>query len=294
MPEKTPSANVILPPPGAFRPQQAAAPALDPHGEACPAPVPLPGDADPVPQISQAATPATPAPVPLAGAGYPLHPRPGFADPVAYEFKNAVGGHSSVLIVYHPLEGSGKRRETVVYRYLAAADGPSWVALEWSLPAPLYGLDQVAARPGAPVVVLPFPWHADRMRSLMPHCVVVAAGEFADKTDWRPLAGGSVIVWPGGGDAGMVEAAATIECCKKAGAATCYQVNMDTVKAANGGEVRIAIAEWSAERMLRLMSDPSFLTRPTKLPIGFAVRDGLLWFDDPYGGSKPIPVCGHI
>lgn len=81
-----------------------------------------------------------------------------------------------------------------------------WCHYTLQAPRRLYGLDQVAARPNAPVIVVEGEKCADALAIEMPDHVVVTwsgGGKAAGKTDWAPLAGRSVTIWPDRDEAGM-------------------------------------------------------------------------------------------
>jgi putative DNA primase/helicase len=67
---------------------------------------------------------------------------------------------------------------------------------------PLYGLDRLAARPDAPVVLVEGEKSADAARDFLPdHVAVTWPGgarnaDRAEKVNWSPLAGRTVILWP--------------------------------------------------------------------------------------------------
>ena len=66
-------------------------------------------------------------------------------------------------------------------------------------PRPLYGLDTIAANPGAPVVICEGEKSADAATKVFPKSVCVTSpggSEAADKADWSPLAGRKVVIWP--------------------------------------------------------------------------------------------------
>ncbi len=72
-----------------------------------------------------------------------------------------------------------------------------WKGLE--CPRPLYGLDRLAARPAAPVIVCEGEKSADAAGRLFPDCVAVTSpngAKSADKADWKPLADRAVTIWP--------------------------------------------------------------------------------------------------
>ena len=66
-------------------------------------------------------------------------------------------------------------------------------------PRPLYGLDRLAARPDAPVLIVEGEKAADAAAKLFPDHVAVTSqngAKAADKADWSPLAGRQVTIWP--------------------------------------------------------------------------------------------------
>ena len=73
---------------------------------------------------------------------------------------------------------------------------------EWKAPPPprpLYGLERLAARPAALVIVTEGEKAADACQALCPEAVVITSmngAQAAAKSDWRPLAGRSVRLWP--------------------------------------------------------------------------------------------------
>ena len=75
----------------------------------------------------------------------------------------------------------------------------AWRWRAFSAPRPLYGLDRLAARPDAPVLVVEGEKTADAAQQHFPDHVAMAwpGGSNAyGKADWSPLADRRVIVWP--------------------------------------------------------------------------------------------------
>ncbi len=96
------------------------------------------------------------------------------------------------------------------------ADGmpPRWVDLPFPEPRPLYGLDLLAARPDAPVLVVEGEKACDAARALLPELVCVTSPGGSNGTrrvDWSPLAGRDVRIWPDADDAGAKYARAIAE-----------------------------------------------------------------------------------
>jgi putative DNA primase/helicase len=150
-------------------------------------------------------TPIVPVP---EGAPAPsvVHPRLGKPVHVA-EYRDAEGRLFGVIHRYEPAES---RKQ--VLPLVLCADGTRLV-WEWRglpKPRPLYGLDLLAQRPGAPVVVVEGEPKCDAGRRLIGARAVVVAwpggAKAATHVDWSPLAGRQVAIWPDA-DAPGIEAA---------------------------------------------------------------------------------------
>ena len=75
----------------------------------------------------------------------------------------------------------------------------SWRWLHLPAPRPLYGLDRLALRPDAPVLLVEGEKTADAAAKLFPdHVAVTSSGgsNAAGKADWSPLSGRHVVIWP--------------------------------------------------------------------------------------------------
>ena len=86
-------------------------------------------------------------------------------------------------------------------------------------PRPLYGLDTLAQRPDAPVLVLEGEKAADAAGTLFPdHAVTTWPGrcQAVAKADWRPLQGRDVVIWPDHDQPGVRAALAVAKACSGA------------------------------------------------------------------------------
>jgi hypothetical protein len=104
-------------------------------------------------------------------------------------FDLADGGKEFAPLTY--CEGKDGRRE--------------WRWKAWPEPRPLYGLDRLAQRPQAPVVISEGEKAADAAGELLPDHVAVASpngSQSAKKANWASLAGRAVVIWPDADDAG--------------------------------------------------------------------------------------------
>lgn len=79
-----------------------------------------------------------------------------------------------------------------------------WVGVP--APRPLYGLDKIAERPDAVVVIAEGEKAADAAGELIPDAAAISWANGAnavDKVDWKPLAGRDVLLWPDHDEAGQ-------------------------------------------------------------------------------------------
>lgn len=86
-------------------------------------------------------------------------------------------------------------------------DGFKWIAKGWAAPRPLHGLDLLAQRPDARVLIVEGEKAADAARDMVGDTYVVVTWPFGakavDTVDWSPLRGRSVLVWPDADEAGI-------------------------------------------------------------------------------------------
>ena len=78
-------------------------------------------------------------------------------------------------------------------------DEPQWAVGQWNKPRPLYGLDRVAKRPDAPVIVTEGEVAADAAARLLTGMVSVTwpgGAHGVHHADWEPLRGRKVLLWP--------------------------------------------------------------------------------------------------
>jgi hypothetical protein len=84
-------------------------------------------------------------------------------------------------------------------------DGAGWRSKHWPAPRPLYNLDKIAARSDAPIVVAEGEKAADAAARVFPEWITTTScggAKAAAQSDWTPLAGRRVIVWPDNDEAG--------------------------------------------------------------------------------------------
>lgn len=171
-------------------------------------------------------------------------------------------------MIRHPQLG----KPAAVYRYGAAGivcrwdtpqgkeirpaipDGPGWDWRGLPEPRPIYRLADLHARPSAQVLIVEGEKCADVGASILPSLVVVSwagGGRAVGKTDWAPLAGRRVAIWPDNDEPGGDAAVEVADRCLAAGAASVRVLRRPGASQAKGWDIADAAAEgWDAARIL--------------------------------------------
>jgi predicted P-loop ATPase len=148
------------------------------------------GHARAVPPPESARRVVTPVPADFAEC-LCVHTR--YGKPSArWTYRNAHGEVLGYVARYDP---QGERKQIIPWTW----DGERWGMGQWPAPRPLYGLQEIAERSGAAVLVVEGEKGAEAARRFAGPYVVVtwpAGAMAADKADWTPLAGRKVLLWP--------------------------------------------------------------------------------------------------
>lgn len=136
-------------------------------------------------------------PVPDDAPKPPLHPR--WGKPVrAWVYRDAAGKRIGGVCRFEP--AAGKKEIVPLTCWRDDETGRlSWRWKQWPVPRPLYGLDRLAARPEAPVIMCEGEKDTDAAGWMLPDWVAVCwpgGGQASGKVDWRALDGRKVLYWP--------------------------------------------------------------------------------------------------
>lgn len=139
------------------------------------------------------------APAPPASRSFELTPGKWTRfEPVARWAYQDAGGRLLGYVCRFNLP-NGKEVIPLVFCQEAAGTKRKWVWKSLPAPRPLYGLPELAARPEAPVLLVEGEKACDAARRLLPAYVVCTwpgGGKAVDQTDWAPLAGRRLLLWP--------------------------------------------------------------------------------------------------
>lgn len=235
---------------------------------------------DPEPRRKQTAPQAMPAQAP-APEWRPILPVPADAPPPPAAHHK----HGKPDRVYHYRDAQGQTLG-FVERFEANATRPkkefSWLVFaeaegrrEWRrqgfpVPRPLYGLDALADRPAAPVVLFEGEKATEAGWDLWPDAVGMTwpgGSKAADKADFSPLTGRDVILWADADTPGREAMKTAAKLARKAGAASFRWLNLPALAAARGkGELPQGydaadlLAEgWDAARLAEFIARPDAL-----------------------------------
>ena len=156
-----------------------------------------------------------PADAPAPPTTHPALGRPNQSWP----YKDAAGGVIGYVLRFDAADGKEFRPLTLWRNSVSGRLEWRWES--WPPKRPLYGLQELADRPVAPVVVCEGEKATDAARRLLPGFVVVTSpngSNSADKADWSPLRGRDVVIWPDADLPGDVYAQVVAKCATNAGA----------------------------------------------------------------------------
>ncbi len=169
----------------------------------------------PVPDGAPKLSPKSVQPFAPAGFTYTAH----------WRYPDAQGRLLGYTVRYdRPANGAPADKQ---FRTLTWWEGPNgrheWRSKGFHEPRPLYGLDRLAARPDAPVIVCEGEKSAGAAAALFPERVSVTSPNgsgSARKADWGPLRGRAVVIWPDADEPGANYAADVAELARAAGTAS--------------------------------------------------------------------------
>ena len=150
----------------------------------------------------------------------------GFSFAAGWRYRDAEGRLLGCVVRYDQevlsvlsVPDTGKSRNSdKEIRPLTYCEGPNgrreWRCKAFFEPRPLYGLDRLAARPDAPVLVTEGEKAADAAAKLFPdHVAITSPGgsNAAGKADWSPVAGRHVVIWPDNDEPGHATLATLLD-----------------------------------------------------------------------------------
>jgi hypothetical protein len=226
-----------------------------------------------------------------------------------WEYRDAAGELLGYVIRVNGRDGTVEFLPATFCRN-AVTGTREWRVKSWTPLRPLYRLDSVAKRPGAPVVVCEGEKAADAAAELLPDQVAVTSpngAKSAGKADWAPLAGRKVTIWPDNDDEGRAYAATVATALR--GIAASIAIAAPPACAAEKWDAADALAEgWESARAAALIAAavPAHVASPTPTESGNGRRrrrsDDLLdflpeielWHSPDRDAFATITIGGHV
>jgi putative DNA primase/helicase len=269
---------------------------------------------DPLPKGSKSAPPALSVvsewrvlqPVPEDAPAAPeRHPKLG-APSRCWEYRAADARLLGIVCRFEA--AAGKEIRSLVFAEHKKF-GRQWRWLGLPKPRPLYGLDRLAARPAAPVILCEGERAADAAGALLPdHVAMTSPGgsKAAAATDWAPLAGRKVTIWRDADEAGQGYAHAVARLLATLSPPIAVGIVNPPPGVAEGWDAADAAAEgWTPERAQGFIAgaappgaDAAAASAPRRRK---PQRDGLLalldevelWHDPEGAAYATVPVNDH-
>jgi putative DNA primase/helicase len=122
----------------------------------------------------------------------------------SWSYRLEDGSRASYVLRWDNSDGSKDIRPLSYCRW---SGGEGWRLKAWTDPRPLYHLDEIARNPSASILVCEGEKSADAAARVYGRSVVTTTSSggagSAAKTDWTPLAGRKVRIWPDADEAGL-------------------------------------------------------------------------------------------
>ncbi len=184
-----------------------------------------------------------------------------------WTYKDATGGVIGYVLRFDSAEEK-QFRPLTLWRDTDSGN-LEWRWQSWPVKRPLYGLQELADRPSAKVLVCEGEKATDAARSLLPDYVVVTSpngSESADKADWCPLRGRDVTIWPDADDAGHEYAEAVSKCAFDVGVKSVAVVSLPS-DVDDGWDAADALRDgWTPDRAAELIADAARVTERSDAP----------------------------
>jgi len=266
---------------------------------------------DPFARVAEAAAGAAGASDKASGAGAGEHiaPAPADAPPLpstwrglgapsaAWEYRSATGLPLRWTLRFTKPDGSKDIRPSTLWR---ESEGKPF---RWRLAGepgsrPLYGLDRLAERPGAVVLLVEGEKSADAAAARFPDLIAMTwpgGSNAVGKADFSPLGGRRVIVWPDADEPGRKAALAASRASVAAGAISAVVISLPSFLPQGwdlADEWPPAFSASDAAALLAAAREGS-RAHDTEWPMGIRMEPGIgLFFDEPRdGGVVPHWLC---
>lgn len=215
-----------------------------------------------------------------------------------FEYRCPADGKLSFLVARFPKKALKALPRTL---WRDPAGGLEWRAKWPPARRSLFGAEKLAARPGAPVLVVSGEKTAIAAAGLFPGHVVVTwpMGDKAVATiDWTPLKGRIVVVWPDNDASGREAGARLPALLLNAGAASAEVVDLPAVLPEKWDLADAFPAGFDLAAARQLVAEAERRQPDVIWPRGFSMETGGLYWQAPDDGKEdarpPVWICGPM
>jgi hypothetical protein len=242
--------------------------------------------------------PLLPAPVDCPPPHHPEHHYHGRASGV-WTYRGTGGAVLFLACRFDKPDGE-KEILPLTYGTLNCRDAWHWKAP--TDPRPLYGLDRLAQRPEAPVIVCEGEKATDAAEFMFSDHVAVTSpsgAKAARKADWTPLHGRRVVVWPDHDPEGQAYAADVARLAREAGAAGVGVVQLPGEFPPKWDLADELPTAWTPEHLRGLLDAATSSAANEDAGDGHAISpfelraDGV-WFRDSDPEKPDVYLCGRL
>ncbi len=156
-----------------------------------------------------------------------------------WEYRDKAGGLVCLGYRFEP-KAKGERKQFCPLTFCEDATGKhTWRWQGAPDPRPLYCLDKLAGAPAALVIVVEGEKAADAAAVLFPDAIATTmlnGAQSPHKTDWQPLNGRTVYLWPDNDEAGRVCMASVADLLAKAGVGSVRRLNLTSFARTPGAD----------------------------------------------------------
>lgn len=231
-----------------------------------------------------------------------------------WEYRDANGRLLGYDARFEHIVDGEKKKDVMPVAFCQQGDGRKWLSKGLPAPRPLYGLDRLAGRPDAPVVIAEGAKSADAAGALLPdhvHMSWQGGANAIHLSHWRALAGRDVLIWPdrdrqtlvGGGaekpyedQPGVIAASNIVERIRDF-AASIRVLDLADWDCTDGWDADDALSDgWDPDRAAAFVAERARVIDTdapgTVMPFGFEnASDGLYYVE---GENRRIFLCGRI
>ena len=179
-------------------------------------------------------------------------------------------------------------------------DVTDWHFKRPKVPVPIYGLNRLAERPDAPVLICEGEKAADAAALLFPDMVCITSqggSRAASNADWKPLVGRSVIIWPDHDSAGISYATDVARLAQGVDAKSVRVVAVPH-DFPDGWDLADPLPDGVTTEHLSVMVAEAHAHDDLELPAGFVMSLSGLHFNpeatDSNADAKPIFIAAHF